>query len=99
MPISTLVTLLLGELADRVRELGGRERDAAHAVVADGVDEVAGAQQQRQLAEVHLGDEHLAVAAQDLAGVRRERVEAAQVRGRDREPALAHDARGRRDGP
>ena len=47
---------------DRVLELGRAERPAAHLVVADRVDEVLGAQQHAQLAEVDLRHEHLLVA-------------------------------------
>ena len=57
------------QLADRVGELGGLEGQAADVVVADGVDEVLRAQQQRELAEVHLGHQHLVVALEDLAEV------------------------------
>ena len=67
------------QAADRVGELGGLERQAADLVVADRVDEVLGAQQQRELAEVHLGHQHLVVALEDLAEVLGERVEVAQV--------------------
>ena len=49
------------------------------------------AEQQRELAGVHLGHQHLPVGRQDLAGVGRERVQVAQVRGRD----LAAAARAR----
>src|ERR671926_229695 len=40
--------------------------------ISDGVDEVLRAQQQRELAEVHLGDEDLVVAPEDVAEVRSE---------------------------
>ena len=43
------------QVADGLGELGRLERQAADLVVADGVDEVLAAQQQRELAEVHLG--------------------------------------------
>ena len=43
-------------------QLLGLERKPAHAVVADDVDEEAGAQQQRELAEVDLRQQHLVVA-------------------------------------
>ena len=55
-----------------------------HLVEALGVDEKVGADQLHQLAEVHLRDQHLAVGAQDLAEVGRERVEVAQVGVGDR---------------
>ena len=48
-------------------------------VVADGVDQVARPEEQQQLAEVDLRDEDPPVAAQDVLGVARERVEVAQV--------------------
>ena len=53
------------QVADRLGELGGLQRQAADVVVADGVDQVARPQQHRELAEVHLGDQHLVVARQD----------------------------------
>ena len=61
-------------------------------VVADDVDEVARAQQQGELAEVHLGHEHLVVARQDLAEVVGERVEVAQVHLGDVVAGLADPA-------
>ena len=67
------------QAADGLGELGGLEGQAVDVVVADGVDEVLAAQQQGELAEVHLGHEHLVVALEDLAEVLRERVEVAQV--------------------
>jgi len=54
------------------------------------VDEVLGAQDARQLAAVHLGEQHLRVGAQDLAEVGGQRVEVVQVRAGDLAPALAH---------
>src|SRR3954453_1820574 len=60
-------------------DLGDAERLPANSVVPDGVDEIPGADQHQQLAEVDLRDEDLAVAAQDGLGVRRERVEMAKV--------------------
>ena len=80
------------EAADDVGEHGGLERQAAHLVVADDVDEVLRAQQQRELAEVHLGDQHLVVAREDVAEVLGERVEVTQVRLRDLVAGLAHAA-------
>ena len=80
------------EVADGLGELGRLERQPAHVVVADGVDEVLAAQQQRELAEVHLRHQHLVVALEDLAEVLRERVEVAQVRLRDVVARLADPA-------
>src|SRR5919205_928772 len=60
--------------------------------ISDGVDEVLRAQQQRELAEVHLGDEDLVVAPEDVAEVGRERVEVAQVHLRDVVPGTADPA-------
>ena len=68
-------------------DLGDAERLAADAVVADGIDQVLRPDEQQQLAEVDLRDEHPAVAAQHRLGVGRERVEVAQVGVGDR-PAL-----------
>ena len=65
---------------DRLGQLGRPERQAAHAVVADRVDEELGPHELQQLARVHLRDEHLLVAAQHLAGVARERVQVVEVR-------------------
>ena len=45
------------------------------------------AEEQRQLAEVHLGNEHLRIAAEHVARVRGERVEVVEVRMRDADPA------------
>ena len=62
----------------------------ADAVVADRVDEELGADELEQLAEVHLRDQDLVVAAQHLARVARERVEVVEVRLRDLVPLAAH---------
>src|SRR5690242_15729710 len=69
----------LGRLSNLLRA----QREAADAVVADRVDEELRPDELEQLAEVHLGDEHLLVAAQHVAGVPRERVDVAQVCMRD----------------
>src|SRR5690349_9101996 len=61
-------------------DLDDAERLAADLVVADGVDEVLRADEQQQLAEVDLGDQHTLVAPQHLLGVRRERIEMSQMR-------------------
>ena len=68
------------------------------------VDEVLGAQQHRELAEVHLGDHHPVVALQHLAEVGRERVEVAQVglgdvRAGVADPAGRRPRSGRRSSP
>ena len=81
---------------DGVGELDGGERQAAHLRERLDVDEVPAAQQQRELAHVHLGDEHGAVAPQHVAGVGGERVEVAQVGPRDLGPGVAHAADARR---
>ena len=49
----------------------GRERQAAHLVVGEHVDQVLGAQQHRQLAQVHLRHDHPVVRAQHVAEVAR----------------------------
>src|SRR5688572_3532006 len=46
-------------------DLGDAERLAAHLVIADGVDEVARPDEQEQLPEVDLRDEHRAIAPED----------------------------------
>ena len=61
-------------------DLGDPERLAADLVVALGVHQVGGAEEDPELPEVELGDEDLAEAREDLAGVLREGVEVAQVR-------------------
>ena len=66
---------------EHVLQLLGAERQTGDLRVAQDVDEVSAAQQQRELAEVHLGHQHAAVAAQDVAEVGRQRAEVAQVRG------------------
>ena len=76
-------------------DLGDAERLAADLVVAHGVDEVARPDEQQQLAEVDLGDEHAPVAAQDVLGVGGERVEVAQVGVGDRAGPLPAAARRR----
>ena len=58
-------------------ELAGGEGHAAHLGDGLGVDEELRPHEPGQLAEVHLGDEHLGIAAQHLAEVARERVEVA----------------------
>ena len=66
----------------------------AHGRVRLDVDEVAGTQQHRQLAEVHLGDDDVPVCGEDVAGVGRERVEVPQVGLGHREPLRAKGSRG-----
>ncbi len=78
-------------------ELLGEDRQALHFVVADRVDQELAADHAQQLAGVHLGDQHLREGADDLAGVARQRVEVAQVGGRDRD-ARARAPAGRRPG-
>src|SRR5947199_7736614 len=69
----------LQDVQDPLEDLVTGERLALH--LGQGLDvlEVAGAQQQRELAEVHLGEEDALEARQHLAQVRREGVEIAQV--------------------
>ena len=52
-------------------------------VTESGIDEELGSQQPRQLAEVHLGNEHLRIAPQHRLQVPGERVEVTQMRVRD----------------
>ena len=66
--------------------LGRPEGQPAHLVVADDVDEELRAQQQGELAEVHLGHDDAVIVAQHLPEVVRERIEMTQVRLRDRQP-------------
>src|SRR6187551_562729 len=72
-----------GSDAEQSLRLGDDLRDAerlsAHLVVADGIDEVARPDQHQQLTEVDLGDQHAPVVPEDRLGIRRERVEMAQV--------------------
>src|SRR5689334_10684606 len=68
-------------------DLGDPERLAPDAVVALGVDQELAADEQQQLAEVDLRDQHPAVAPEDLLGIRREGIEVAQV-GMGDAPAL-----------
>ena len=72
-----------------VGQLGCGERQPAHRRVACDVDEVLRAQQQGQLAEVHLRHDDPLVGAEHVAGVGRERVEVAQVGPGDRAPGVA----------
>ena len=67
-------------------ELGRPEGHPADLRVALDVDQVLRAQQHRQLAEVHLGEDDAVVAAQDVAEVGRHRVQVAQVDLGDRRP-------------
>ena len=85
------------QVGDRLGELGRLQRQAAHVVVADHVDEVLRADQHRELAEVHLGHHHRVVPLEDLAEVLGERVEVTQVDLRDVVPGLADAAAGRAD--
>ena len=83
----------LGEVVQEdVLQLLGAERQAGDLRVALHVDEVFAAQQQGELAQVHLGDQHAPVAAQHVAEVGRQRVEVAQVRRGDLVAQLAHPA-------
>src|SRR6185369_1906521 len=59
-------------------DLGDRERLAADPVVALGVDQELGPDQQQELAEVDLRDQAPAVAPEDLLGVGREGVQVAE---------------------
>src|SRR6266545_2759167 len=65
---------------DDAGQLGRAERQPANTVVGDHVDQEPAAQDERQLAEVDLGNQHLVVGAQYLAEVSGERGEMAQVR-------------------
>src|SRR6478736_724722 len=85
------------ECLHRIGELGGPERETAHVVVADRVDEELRPNELEKLAEVHLRHEHLLVTAQHVAGVARERVEVAQMRVCDLLVLRAYAPRGRRD--
>ena len=74
-----------------------RRAGAPHLRVRHRVDEELGPQEERQLAEVHLGHEHLRVAPQDVARVAREGVEVVEVRLRDVDAPLARPPDGRPD--
>src|SRR5215469_7217860 len=63
------------------------EGEAADPVVRDHVDEVAPAEQQRELPEVDLGDQHLLVGGEHVAQVGGEGRQVPQVRLGDRAPA------------
>src|SRR5205809_874768 len=69
----------LHELGDGLEDLFARERQAAHAVEADGVHQVLGAEHPDELTAVDLRHEHLPVLAQDVTEVRRQRVQIAEV--------------------
>src|SRR5690349_9944809 len=58
-PSSVAGASCLDQRRDRLGQLARAERQAADAVVADGVDEELGPDQLQQLPGVHLGDEHL----------------------------------------
>src|SRR6185295_13295763 len=76
--------LLPVEQPDRfLFDLGDPEGLPPDAVVADRIDEVARPDEQQKLPEVDFGDEHPAIAPDDVAGVARERVEVAEVSVRD----------------
>src|SRR5262245_11716402 len=84
---------------DHSGQLLGLERQAGYSVVADRVDEEPSADQQGELAEIHLRDDHLVIFAYDIAGIRGERVEVAEV-GVGHRQALRADAAARgADGP
>src|SRR5947207_2107892 len=55
------------------------QRQSAHAVEADGVDEVFGTQYAHELAAVDFRHEDLAVLAQDMAEVGRQRIQVPEV--------------------
>ena len=76
----------------------GGERDALHLVDRSGVDEELGPQQLGQLAEVHLGDQHLRVATQHVAEVGGERVEVGEVGLDDLASAGPHPVHATADG-
>ena len=60
-------------------DLGLLEGLALNLVVALGVDQKFGAQDHYELAHVHLGDEDVLVAFQDVAEISRKRVQVAQM--------------------
>ena len=65
--------------ADQATHLVGEERNTLNLGDRLHVDQVLAAQQQRQLAEVHLRAHHLRVTPQHLTQVRRERPQMAQM--------------------
>src|SRR3954471_15632156 len=69
----------LDELQNRLLDLGRLEGLGLDLGEGAGVDEEVGPHELGQLAEVELGHEHPAVAAQYLAQVRQERVEVYEV--------------------
>ena len=69
----------------------------AHAVEADRVHEVLGAQHADELAAVDLGHQHLAVLAKDVAEVGRQRIQVAQVDRRHRLAVRLRALHGRGD--
>ena len=95
--LAVAVALCHSMRSDRFSQLARAEGHAAHAVVADGVDEELGANELQQLPEVHLGNEHAVVAPEHLARVARQRVEVANVSVGDVATVRAHTAHAGRD--
>ena len=79
-------------------DLGGGEGHALHLGDRPGVDQELGPHEPAQLAEVHLGHEHLRVAPQHLAEVARERVEVHEVHVGHLVTPAAHPLDGAVDG-
>src|SRR5438128_4011309 len=79
-------------------DLRDPERLAADAVVADRVDEEAAADEQEQLSQVDLRDQHVAVRPQHLLEVAGKRIEMPQVRMRDAATALLQPFHSAADG-
>ena len=70
---------LTGALAVSYTHLDVYKRQALHLAERLGVDEELGPQDLAELAQVHLGHEHLAVVAEDVAQIGREGVQVAQM--------------------
>ena len=83
---------------DGLRELFEAQNQHLAQARAAGVDEELGPDELQQLAEVHLRDQDLLVAAQHVARVPRERVEVTQVELGHVVPGAAHLAAGGADG-
>src|SRR5579885_1781943 len=97
---SFMSAILVAHLEQRVHaglDLGHLERLALDLVEPRRRDQVLRAQDLEQLAHVELGHEHVLEAREDVAEVRRERVQVPQVDGRHALARLLQVLRGRGD--
>lgn len=86
------------DFEDAFADFGDFERAAFDFVEGDGVDEVFGAEDEAELAEVEFGDEDFFESGEQLAEVGREWVEVVDVDGADVEPFGAEGVDGGGDG-